>query len=85
MTSARRCWSVPTTNSVLLANQIHAHRELKYRIQGFLATNGETIGLRYGDIPVLGRVENAAAVAAATGATEVFVIAGSLSGQQLRN
>ena len=71
-------------NSVLLANQIRTHRELKYHVRGFLAINGETIGLRYGNLPVLGRVENAAAIAAAAGATDVFVIAGSLPGERLR-
>jgi hypothetical protein len=51
-------------NSVLLANQIHAHRELKYRIRGFLGTNGETIGLRHGEIPILGCGEPSGAAVA---------------------
>lgn len=68
----------------VLANQIHAHPDLGYRVCGFLETNGCSVGRRLGGIRVLGKPEHAAELAKASRADEVLVIAGSLAGGRLR-
>ncbi len=70
--------------TALLASQIHAHPELGYRIRGFLAINGEPIGVRFGDIPVVGRVDEAASIAERYCAKEILVTSGVLPGHRLR-
>ncbi len=72
-------------NCALLAHQIQAHTQLHYRIKGFIATSADVRqGTRIGRIPVLGGLEDVPSVIAATGATDILMMAGILSGSQLR-
>jgi FlaA1/EpsC-like NDP-sugar epimerase len=68
----------------ILAHQIQSSLELPYRISGFLSTDGSSKGSRLGQIPILGSVEEVREVAASSGATDVLVTAGTLSGPRLR-
>ena len=68
----------------MLANQIHVHMRLKYRICGFLSTNGEKRGSRLGQIPVLGHVDELPRIAARHDVHDILVTAGAVSGQQVR-
>jgi len=72
-------------SSGYLAHEIHSHPELQYRIKGFLATDGEKKGVRLGQIPVLGRLEDIGEIAAIYGTPDVLVTAGSLPGPRLRH
>jgi FlaA1/EpsC-like NDP-sugar epimerase len=72
-------------NCALLAHQIQAHTQLHYRIKGFVATSADVRhGTWIGRIPVLGGLEDVSAIVATTGATDILVMAGILSGPQLR-
>ena len=69
----------------ILAHQIQSHFHLPYRVRGFLSTAEGANAARLGQIPILGRLEDVEAVAAASHATDVLVVAGTLPGQRLRN
>jgi FlaA1/EpsC-like NDP-sugar epimerase len=71
-------------SSGILAHQIQSNGKLPYRIRGFLSTDGASAGSRLGQIPILGKVEDVAAVALRCGATDVLVTAGMLPGPRLR-
>ena len=72
-------------NSALLAHQIQAHTQLHYRIKGFIDTSDEVRrGTRLGRIPVLGGLKEVRAIITSTGATDILVTAGILSGPQMR-
>jgi len=71
-------------SGVLLAHQLHSHSQVPYRVKGFLATNGQKRGSRLGQIPVLGHLEEVREIAAASGAKDVLVTAGTLPGKRLR-
>ena len=72
--------------SAILAYQIQSHFDLGYRVRGFLTTHRDSprVGHRLGQIPVLGPVEDVREIAAAVQARDVLVLAGTLSGSQLR-
>jgi len=71
------------TGAVLL-NQIQFHPTLNYRVVGFLDDDVALHGSRLGGAPVLGPLADAAPLARRYGAAEIFVLAGSLSGGQMR-
>jgi FlaA1/EpsC-like NDP-sugar epimerase len=72
-------------NSALLAHQIQAHTQLHYRIKGFVsATDEVNRGQRLGRIPVLGGLGDISSIITSTGATDILVTAGILSGPQMR-
>ncbi len=68
----------------ILAHQIQSHSDLPYRLRGFLATDDAAAGRHMGQIPILGQLEDVREIAAAYRATDVLVVAGTLSGQRLR-
>lgn len=68
----------------ILAHQIQSHGHLPYRIRGLLATEEVDKGARLGQIPILGRLENVGEIAEVYRATDVLVVAGTLSGARLR-
>lgn len=68
----------------ILAHQIHAHPEIGFRIVGFVAIDGQGDGRRLGGIPVLGRLDEIAAVARRHLCTHILVTAGSVVGARLR-
>ena len=67
-----------------LARVIRSHRELPFRIRGFLALNGEKKGTRLGGTPILGAVEMVREIAQRVSAMEVLAIAGSMTGPKMR-
>jgi FlaA1/EpsC-like NDP-sugar epimerase len=69
----------------ILAHQIQSHYHLPYRIRGLLATEEVGAGARLGQIPILGKLEDVCEIARASRATDVLVVAGTLSGRRLRN
>lgn len=68
----------------ILAHQIQSHFRLPYRVRGLLATEAVTHGEQLGQIPILGVIEDVCDIAAAYHATDVLVVAGTLSGPRLR-
>ncbi len=71
--------------TALLAHQIQTHAESKYRVCGFLETNGApTRGRRLGQITVVGHVRDVASVASERGVGHILMLSGSLPGHQLR-
>jgi FlaA1/EpsC-like NDP-sugar epimerase len=69
----------------ILAHQIQSHFRLPYRVRGFLSVD-EPNGASYvGQIPILGALEDVRQVASAYSATDVLVVAGTLSGSRLRS
>lgn len=70
-------------NGVVLANQIHFHPTLKYKISGFLDDDHE-LGSRPGGIKVLGGLRDVGNVAAACGVKDVLAVAGTLTGPRMR-
>jgi FlaA1/EpsC-like NDP-sugar epimerase len=71
-------------SSGILAHQIQSSEPLSYRIRGLLSTEESVHGTRLGQIPILGKLDNVGEIAAAAQATDVLVVAGTLSGQRLR-
>ncbi len=71
--------------TALLAHQIQSHPDSRYRVRGFLETNGApTHGRRLGQIPVVGHVKEAAEVATKSGISHILMLTGALPGNQLR-
>jgi FlaA1/EpsC-like NDP-sugar epimerase len=68
----------------ILAHQIQSHFRLPYRVRGFLSTDPSVGNAYVGQIPVLGILENVREIAEAYRATDVLVVAGTLSGPRLR-
>ncbi len=68
----------------VLASQIHSCASLKYRICGFLATNGEKRGSHLGQIRVLGGVQELGRIAARYAVEDVLIPAGTIPGDRLR-
>lgn len=71
-------------SSGLLAHQINSHAELGYRIRGFLATNGRKPSKGLGQIPVVGHLTDVREIASVRRIKDVFVVAGSLPGREMR-
>jgi FlaA1/EpsC-like NDP-sugar epimerase len=69
----------------ILAHQIHSYHHLPYRIRGLLATEQFEKGTQLGQIPILGMLEDVGEIARMYRATDVLVVAGTLSGNRLRN
>ena len=69
----------------ILAHQIQSHYRLPYRVRGLLATDNSFTGTRLGQIPILGRLEEVEQIAITHRATDVLVVAGTLSGRRLRD
>ena len=67
-----------------LVRQMHAHPELDYRVIGFLDKNPAYYGSRLGGIPFLGSPTDAVSISQRKQVRDIFVITGSLSGQDLR-
>lgn len=72
-------------SAALLAHQIQAHPQSRYRIRGLIDTDGRAIGSRLGGIPILGRLDDIQEIAAAYRTSDVLSIAGSLPGERLRH
>ncbi len=68
----------------ILAHQIQSHFRLPYRVRGLLATEPVSHGEQLGQIPILGVIEDVCDIATAYHATDVLVVAGTLSGPRLR-
>jgi FlaA1/EpsC-like NDP-sugar epimerase len=75
---------VADRSGLALIHQIHAHPRLHYRIVGVLSSDETMLDTRPGGILVMGGAEDAAMIARTTTATEVLVVAGSLSGKRFR-
>jgi FlaA1/EpsC-like NDP-sugar epimerase len=71
-------------NAVMLAHQIQLYPQLAYRVRGFLDPEGDKVGTQLCQIPVLGRIEEVRAIALQWSISEVFMIAGTISGHRLR-
>ncbi|MEN6451577.1 MAG: nucleoside-diphosphate sugar epimerase/dehydratase [Thermoguttaceae bacterium] len=71
-------------SSGILAHQIQSHSRMPYRLRGLLTTNGDLANTYMGQIPILGRIEDVAEIAAASRATDVLVVAGTLPGPRMR-
>lgn len=69
----------------ILAHQIQSHFRLPYRVRGFLATDDSGVGSHIGQIPVLGKLEDLREIAVAYRATDVLVVAGTVSGSRMRD
>ena len=84
--NARWALLVGTDRSTgMLAHQIQSCGELPYRIRGLLAIDDALVGLRLGQIPILGRLDDIREIAAACKVTDVLVTAGTLAGSRMRN
>jgi len=72
--------------SAMLAIQIQSSFDLPVRIRGFLTADGDQArkGIRLGQIPILGNLDQLAEIAAAHGAQDVLVTPGTLGGERLR-
>jgi len=68
----------------VLAHQIQSNAQLRCRIRGLVATNGEK-AKRLGQIPILGSLEDIRQIAQSSAATDVLVISGTLPGERLRS
>ena len=71
-------------NSGVVAHQIQTHPEIPYRIVGFLDRTADRQGARLGGIPIVGAVDEVAAVAHNYNATDVLVMGATLAGSKLR-
>jgi FlaA1/EpsC-like NDP-sugar epimerase len=71
-------------SGVVLANQIHFHPKLRYRVVGFLDDDGALTGTSFGGMPVLGRLADVATVARRHAVKDILVLDGSLAGDTLR-
>jgi len=69
----------------ILAHQIQSQLHLPFRVRGLLSTDNGNHGTRLGQIPILGKLEDVREIAAAHRVSDVFVVAGTLSGPRLRN
>ena len=75
---------VGTISPTGFAHQI-SHFHLSYRVRGFRATDDAGKASRLGQIPILGKLEDVSGIAAASHATDVLVVAGTLPGRRLRD
>ncbi len=72
-------------DSALLAHQIHAHSQLRFRIKGFVSASSEIKpGTHLGRIPVLGEISDLPLLLDRTKASDVLVTAGLLPGSEMR-
>lgn len=69
---------------IYVAGQIAANPQVKLRTVGFLDVNESLHGRRLSGILVLGHPNDACEHAKAVGADEIFVLAGTLSGKEMR-
>jgi FlaA1/EpsC-like NDP-sugar epimerase len=70
--------------TVVLANQIQFHGQLRYDVVGLLDDDARLAGTRYGGLYVYGGLDQAAQLIRRSGAEELFVLEGSLTGVPLR-
>jgi len=68
----------------VLAHQIQSSAQLRCRIRGLVATNGER-AKRLGQIPILGSLGDIREIALSSGVSDVLVISGTLPGERLRS
>lgn len=68
----------------MLAHQINSHLDLGYRIDGLLATNGESRHSRLGQLVVRGPVEELPKLAMERCIQDILAVAGALPGARLR-
>ena len=71
--------------AAVLAQQMHALPESPYRIRGLLDGDGKKVGQRWGCLQILGTPDRVETIARLHGISDVFVVAGSLPGRQLRS
>jgi FlaA1/EpsC-like NDP-sugar epimerase len=68
----------------IFAQRLQTHAGFPFKICGFLDRDPKQTGLYIGGIPVLGSTSNLVATAKKHHATDVIIVAGSLSGKELR-
>ena len=71
--------------TVLRTHQINSFKARRHRVVGILSDDKKRTGETRAGIPIVGCSENAVEAAARTGATEIWVVAGSISGTRLRD
>ena len=69
----------------IFAHQIQSQFHLPYRVRGLLATGDVGRLSHLGQIPILGKMDDVCEIAAASHATDVLVVAGTLPGRRLRD
>ncbi|MFO0930039.1 MAG: nucleoside-diphosphate sugar epimerase/dehydratase [Gemmataceae bacterium] len=69
---------------VILANQINFNVAIASRVVGFLDDDQSAHGTHLGGLPILAGLDHAGEVARQRGVKDVLVLAGSLTGKQLR-
>jgi FlaA1/EpsC-like NDP-sugar epimerase len=70
--------------SAILAHQIQSHTNLDYRICGLIDPEGTKGGMRFGQLKVLGGVDDLLEIAAENEATDILVISGVVPGERIR-
>jgi FlaA1/EpsC-like NDP-sugar epimerase len=70
--------------TAILAHQIQSHTNLEYRICGLVDPEGGNTGMRFGQLTVLGEVDELSRVAAENNVSDILVISGVVSGDQIR-
>jgi FlaA1/EpsC-like NDP-sugar epimerase len=68
----------------ILAHQIQSYLHVPYRVRGLLSIDQVEKGARLGQIPILGTLDDVREIARAYRASDVLVVAGTLSGHRLR-
>jgi FlaA1/EpsC-like NDP-sugar epimerase len=67
-----------------LLRAIRRNPRLTYRVVGFIAETRESCGTQIGGVPVIGHLTDTCQLAQAHGVSEIFITAGELTGQQVR-
>jgi FlaA1/EpsC-like NDP-sugar epimerase len=70
---------------VLLAHELYDHSEIGYKIVGFVSLHDWKIGRQFGQIPVLGHINDLEKILTNYGIKEVLTLSGVLNGDPLRN
>lgn len=70
--------------TMMLAHQINSFHAHRHRVVGLLSEGHSSIGESRAGIPIVGHTEDAINAAARCGASEIWVVAGSISGERLR-
>ena len=73
-----------THQTIMLASQINSTASASYRIVGILTDESNLIGSSRAGIPIVGKPEEAQLIAHRYGATEIWSVAGGISGNRLR-
>ena len=73
-----------THQTIMLASQINTNASANYRIVGILTDESNLVGSSRAGIPIVGKPEEAQLIAHRYGATEIWSVAGGISGNRLR-